>query len=190
MSLSKALTAELKRLAAERDALAALPATDEGARLLELAAAEGRPALRLELFDLDRFSVSLRRLTLAAGPLPPIDRALPDAAAQRNARLSALAGAVIARLSYLEEPLAVVESDAAEGQAQLRSSPPLREEGEISYWEVTVSAGEGAALSLARYRWSPEMPEREPLPYPAASPHLGRLAESLTAALASLLAAR
>lgn len=183
MSLSKALTAELKRLAADGAAAAALPATDEGARLVELPAAEGRPAARLELLDLDRFSVSLRRLTVAAGPLPPIDQALPDAAARRDARLAALAGAIIARLSYLEEPLAVVEADAAEGQAQLRSSPPLREEGEISYWEVLISAGAETALSLARYHWSPELPEREPQPYPVASPQLGRLADSLAAAL-------
>jgi hypothetical protein len=190
MAISKTLTSELKRLAADSAAVDALPTTDEGARLLDLPAAEGQPAARLELFDLDRFSVSLRRLTLAAGALPPIDRALPDAAARRNAQLSALADAVIARLSYLEEPLALVEADAGEGQAQLRSSPPLREDGTISYWEVAISAGADTALSLARYHWSPEMPERESLPYPAASPQLGRLADSLAAALASILAAR
>jgi len=186
MLLSKLLAAELRRLAGDAAAVAALPATGEGARTLELAAAPGRPALRLELFDLDRFSVSLRRISVAGGPAPAAEPS-PDA---RDARLDALAGAVIGRLSYLEEPLAVVEADAREGQAQLRSSPPLRDEGVVSYWEATVSVGQEAAISLARYHWAPEMVEREPLPYPVAAPQLGRLADSLAAALASIPPAR
>lgn len=176
MSLSKALAAELRRLAADAAAAAALPVTAEGARLIELPAAD-LPALRLELFDLDRFSVNMRRLTVATNTLPP-----PDAA-QRSDRLDALANMLINRLSYLEEPLTLVEVDAGDGLAQLRSNPPLREEGQISYWELVISLDPTPALSLARYHWSPELPEREPLPYPAASPQLGRITDTLAGAL-------
>lgn len=39
------------------------------------------------------------------------------------------------------------------------------------------------APTLARYQWAPGLPEREPLPYPAAFSQIGRLADSLAAAL-------
>ncbi|HNP70490.1 MAG TPA: hypothetical protein PKK15_05255, partial [Kouleothrix sp.] len=96
--------------------------------------------------------------------------------------LSAAAAAAARRLSFLEEPLAVWELDGGEGMAQLRSSPPQRDAGEVSYWEVTLWAAEPRA-QVARYRWAPGMAEREALAYPATFALLGRMADALADAL-------
>src|SRR6266508_930063 len=101
-----------------------------------------------------------------------------DAPADTRAYLSAAAAAVARGLSFLEEPLAVWELDGSEGMAELRSSPPLREGDEISYWEVTLTAAQPSARA-ARYRWAPGMAEREIVAYPATFALLGRMADVL-----------
>jgi hypothetical protein len=179
MSLANLITVELRRLGADPAALAAIPADEAGVRAIDLGGVGGSPSARVALFDADRFSVSLRMLTVAAGELPPLGNE-PGAA---DARLAALARGVIAQLAYLEEPLSVVERDAADAQAQIRSAPPLREDEQLSYWEVALTSGERPSASIARYRWEPGMPEREPQPYPAAFPLVARIADSLVAAL-------
>jgi hypothetical protein len=177
MSLAKQITFELRRLGADQAALAALLADEAGVRAIDLGGTDGVPSIRVAVFDADRFSVSLRMLTVAVGQLPPTGDE-PDAA---DVALAALARGVIAELAYLEEPLAVVERDAA--AVQIRSAPPLREDEQLSYWEVALTGGERPSASIARYRWEPGMPEREPQPYPAAFPLVARIAESLAAAL-------
>jgi hypothetical protein len=149
--------------------------------LRELAADASQPLqvsigpLRAELafFDRDRYSVTMRELTIGA-----------DAGAPEEARafLSAAAAAAARRLSFLEEPLAVWELDGAEGMAQLRSSPPQRDADEIAYWEVTLWAGQPRA-HVARYRWAPGMLEREAVAYPATFALLGRMADALAESL-------
>ena len=129
---------------------------------------------QLGFFDRDRFSVTLRELVIGA------DRPAPD---DPRAFLSAAAAEVARRLSFLEEPLAVWELDGREGLAQLRSSPPQREGAELSYWEVALTAGAHASARVARYRWTPGMPERELVAYPATFALVGRMADALAAAL-------
>jgi hypothetical protein len=177
MSLAKLIVTELRRLGADQAAVAALPADDAGVRTLDIGATEGAPAARVAFYDADRYSVSLRMLTVAGGQLPP----LGDEPGAADARLAAMARGVIAQLAYLEEPLAVVERAAAD--AQIRSNPPLREDEMLSYWEVALTSGERPSASIARYRWEPGMPEREPQPYPAAFPLVARIVGSLVAAL-------
>jgi hypothetical protein len=179
MTLAKLMTAELRRLGADPSALAAIPADEAGVRTFDIGGADGAPSARVALFDADRYSASLRMITVAAGQLPP----LGDEPGTADARLATLASGVIAQLAYLEEPLAVVERDAAEAQAQIRSHPPLREDEQLSYWEVALTVGERPSASIARYHWAPGMPEREPQPYPAAFPLVARIVDSLAAAL-------
>jgi hypothetical protein len=163
MALGKQLVETLRRLAAD------------GAQAAEVTATVADARARLDLVDHDRYSVALRGLEveLDAGA-PPVDA---------RAALSDCAARVIRALSYLEEPLAVWELDGGEAVAQLRSSPPQREAGEISYWEVTLRGGARRAASIARHRWAPGMPEREPVIYPATFALVGRIAASLQAAL-------
>ncbi|MBX0327083.1 hypothetical protein K2Z83_05220 [Oscillochloris sp. ZM17-4] len=179
MSLAKLITAELRRLGADAAALAAIPADEAGLRTVELGGADGTPSARVTFFDADRYSVSLRMLTVAGRELPPPG----DEPGAADARLAALASGVIAGLSYLEEPLAVVERDAADAQAQIRSHPPLREDELLSYWDVALTSGARPSASIARYCWEPGLPERQPLPYPATYALVARIADSLVAAL-------
>lgn len=168
MTLGKHVIEALRHLAANGAGLA-------GGQPL---AADAPGALaRLDLADYDRYSAAVRALRVELEP-----RAAPE---DPRAALSARAAAVIRQLSYLEEPLAVWELDGGERAAQLRSSPPQREGDELSYWEVTLNAGERPAAEIARYRWAPGMPEREVVVYPATFGLIGRIADSLADALAA-----
>jgi hypothetical protein len=54
------------------------------------------------------------------------------------------------RLTYLMEPIAPIEIDAAECVVQLRSNPPQRDDDGRSYYELIVRRG--GEIALARYR--------------------------------------
>jgi hypothetical protein len=165
MSIGKQLIEQLRQLANSEGATPA-----DGAPLI----VAGQPDhARLDFFDHDRYSVALRELVVGMNV---------DAPADTRTYLSAAAAAVARGLSFLEEPLAVWELDGSEGMAQLRSSPPLREGDEASYWEVTLTADQPTARA-ARYRWAPGMPEREIVAYPATFALLGRMADALAGAL-------
>jgi hypothetical protein len=168
MSIGKQITERLRRLADGDQAV--LVAGDEKRLVVS-----GEPVhASLAFFDHDRYSVTLRELTVGAGGVAPSDA---------RGYLSASAAEVARRLSFLEEPLAVWELDGGERVAQLRSSPPLREGEEVSYWEVTLWAGQESGARAIRYHWAPGMPEREVVAYPATFALVARMADSLAQAL-------
>lgn len=165
MGIGKLLTEQLRELSAAgvaRDATESVVVTDGDLRCALLVG------------DIDRYSVALHTLSIGAGAAAPSDA---------RAYLSARAAEVIRRLGFLEEPLAVWELDGREALAQLRSSPPQREDDEIIYWEVTLNAGELPGASMARYRWTPQMAERELVAYPATFNLVARIADALVVAL-------
>jgi hypothetical protein len=166
MSLGKQMIEQLRLLPA-----AATPPSDVPVQALVVNDEAGRATL--EFVDHDRYSVTMRALQVGASA----------PAGETRAYLSSHAAEIARSLSYLEEPLAVWELDGGERVAQLRSSPPLREGDEVSYWEVTLSAGAEPGARLQRYHWAPGMVEREELDYPATFALVGRLADSLAAAL-------
>jgi hypothetical protein len=168
MSIGKQITERLGRLA-------------DGDRTVFEAGAENTLVVldqplraKLEFSDHDRYSVTLRELTIGAGGAAALDA---------HSYLSAAAREVARRLSFLEEPLAVWELDAGEHRAQLRSSPPLREGDAVAYWEVTLWAGDEPGARAVRYHWSPGMVEREVLIYPATFALVARMADGLADAL-------
>jgi len=168
MSIGKQITEHLRRLAdGDRTVLEA------GAENV-LLVLDAPLRARLEFSDHDRYSLTLRELTLGVGGAAPNDA---------RAYLSATAAEVARRLSFLEEPLAVWELDGGERMAQLRSSPPQREGDAVTYWEVTLWAGDEPGARAARYHWSPGMAEREVLAYPATFALIARMADSMVAAL-------
>jgi hypothetical protein len=170
MSIGKQITEQLRRLSNGDQTVLEI---GQEQRLVVL----GTPVhASLAFFDHDRYSVTLRELTIGAGGVAPSDA---------RGYLSATAA---------EEPLAVWELDGGERVAQLRSSPPLREGEEVSYWEVTLwapSARSGgtsgpsgeAGAQVIRYRWAPGMAEREVVAYPATFALIARMADSLAEAL-------
>jgi hypothetical protein len=172
MSLGKQMTEWLRLLATQGPNLAELQSYGDEYKGLSVSDA-GQEA-RLEFFDHDRYSVTLRALQIGGGA---------PKTGEAQAYLSARAAEVARRLSYLEEPLAVWELDGSLERAELRSSPPQREGDEISYWEVTLWAGEQPGARIARYRWAPGMIERELIAYPATIALVARMADSLAEAL-------
>jgi hypothetical protein len=168
MSIGKQITEHLRRLAdGDRTVLEA------GAENV-LLVLDAPLRARLEFSDHDRYSLTLRELTLGVGGAAPNDA---------RAYLSATAAEVARRLSFLEEPLAVWELDGGERMAQLRSSPPQREGDAVTYWEVTLWAGDEPGARAVRCHWSPGMAEREVLAYPATFALIARMADSMVAAL-------
>lgn len=174
MTLGKQMVEALRRLAAEGPESVNVLAWSDDERRIGLEAAGA--SATLDLADHDRYSVALRTLTVRLGTGAPAEDV--------HTALSARAAEMAQRLSYLEEPLALWELERTAAEAQLRSSPPQREGEELWYWEVSLQVGDQPSASIARYRWAPGMPEREQVVYPASFATVGRIADSLAAALA------
>ena len=162
MNLGTMLHEQLKKLDAGNNAVAV---------------AAGSNHALLNIVDSDRYSVTMRDLTVGGMPRHSSVPTFLDVATS----------ALIHELQYLEEPLARIELDATEGQAILRSTQPQREGETLSYWEVTLDAGVAPSAKIARYSWSPGMIEREPVAYPATFRLLARITDSMETALASAL---
>ena len=173
MNLGKQMIEQLQRLVAEPTLATA---SSDGA-YATLTVGDGEEHARLEIFDHDRYSVTLRALEV--GSVGPFE-------GDARAYLSAHAAMIARRMSYLEEPLAVWELDDVERVVQLRSSPPQREGETLSYWEVVLRIEEQPSARIARYRWAPGMVERETVTYPATFALIGRMADSLAAGLRAI----
>jgi len=66
-----------------------------------------------------------------------------------TAQLSRIADRLAARLTYLLEPLRVVEIDGHAGAVQMRSHPPYQRDKQSRYYEVLIQRG--GSISLVRY---------------------------------------
>jgi hypothetical protein len=64
--------------------------------------------------------------------------------------LKAISESLIARLTYLLEPIGIVEVDRDRAAVQLRSSPPQKGEDSTSYYELMVRRG--GDVTLSRYQ--------------------------------------
>jgi hypothetical protein len=169
MSIGKRLMEPLRCLATGEGDPWELSQNEDGSGTISVS--ELQVSAKLEFFDYDRYSVTLRALEVGDGA--PVE-------GDAGAYLSHRAAEIARCLSYLEERLTVWELDGDERIALLRSSPPHREGDEVSYWEVTLSVGHAR---LMRYRWAPGMVEREAIAYPATFALVGRMADSLAEAL-------
>lgn len=76
--------------------------------------------------------------------------ATPELASATSASLERIAKNLSERLTYLMEPIRPIEIDADTCIAQLRSSPPQRDDDGRSYYELTVRRG--GEIALSRYR--------------------------------------
>jgi len=72
----------------------------------------------------------------------------PVLAAASLVRLHEVSQALAAKLTYLLEPIAVIETDQEEQSVQMRSSPPQREGRQSNYYELLAGRGR---LELRRY---------------------------------------
>ena len=91
-----------------------------------------------------------------------------------------MAKVLSARLTYLMEPIRPIEIDADACVAQLRSSPPQRDDDGRSYYELTVRRG--GEIALCRYRKEPGT-VRQQIPATVTREVLLRLADDFEAVL-------
>jgi hypothetical protein len=83
------------------------------------------------------------------------------------------------RVTYLLEPIAIIEIDAEGVTVQLRSSPPSQEAGVTSYYELTINQD---GLALRRYQAQSGQP-RQAVPAHFTHEALRRLARDVSAAI-------
>lgn len=84
------------------------------------------------------------------------------------------------RLSYLMEPISLIEADAELATVQMRSNPPQRDDDGTRYFELLVHRG--GDLSLVRYQKLPGQP-RQATPAHFTREVFSRLAGDLVAAV-------
>jgi hypothetical protein len=93
-----------------------------------------------DIVESNSLAVSFNQLRLTTSELASADAA----ELERIGRM--LAG----RLTYLMEPIAPIEIDAATYVVQLRSNPPQRDDDGRSYYELLVRRG--GEIALSRFR--------------------------------------
>lgn len=129
MTLKEKINQELTRLA-DVDLSAAHP------RLLRVEHDGKR--LECQIESLDRLGCAVEHLQVSS----------PALAAAPLVRLHEISQALAAKLTYLLEPIAVIETDQEEQSVQMRSSPPQREGRQSCYYELLAGRGR---LELRRY---------------------------------------
>src|SRR4051812_11391134 len=73
-----------------------------------------------------------------------------ELASAEAAQLERIGKTLASRLTYLMEPIAPIEIDAAAYVVQLRSNPPQRDDDGRSYYELLVRRG--GEIALTRFR--------------------------------------
>lgn len=94
--------------------------------------------------------------------------------------LKALSNKIQQRLTYLMEPISLLETDAESVSIQMRSSPPQVGDDGRSYYELLVRRG--GEVTLRRYHKAAGQP-RQIVPAHVTREVLGRLAEDFVAVI-------
>jgi hypothetical protein len=96
--------------------------------------------LSCDVVESNSLAVSFNQLRLTTSELASADAA----------KLERIGKSLVGRLTYLMEPIAPMEIDAAAYVMQLRSNPPQRDDDGRSYYELMVRRG--GEIGLSRYR--------------------------------------
>src|SRR5262249_47815689 len=140
-----------------------------GRGLLQVDCESGR--VEADLLAVDAIGCSFQTLGLSTNKLA--DSSLED--------LRSISQTLTEKLTYLLEPIGVVEADADRCSIQLRSNPPQKGEDETSYYELMVRRG--GDITLSRYSKKPGQ-LRQIVPAHVTREVLGRLADDFLEALA------
>ncbi|HEX8203903.1 MAG TPA: hypothetical protein VF590_25735 [Isosphaeraceae bacterium] len=130
------------------------------------------------------------RLRLALTASGPVGLAFDALEFQTSARtgdwpidaLRAWGDRLAARLTYLMEPVTVLEADPIGGEVALRSQAPTARQGHRSYFEIRL--GRRGTLQFGRVRFDEETRRRQPAPCQMTLEVLERLADDLAASVA------
>jgi len=183
MNISKQVAERLETLAAkgpkEVEAVI-LDSTGQEGYIVGVPLDQHNLGITLTLQGYDRYSVTLRQLEVGHHVDSSLTSETSEAAKEK---LQQWADQIIQRLSYLEEPLTLLELDAGARIAQLRSVSPHQDEETLTYWETMIQAEPHPRVKLTRYHWSPDGSAREVAVYPATFGILGRIAQDLAESL-------
>ena len=105
--------------------------------------------------------------------------AMKTPAPLRAADLKAWADRIAARVTYLMEPLVVLELDEKEFQVELRSKTPTPRDGRRSYYELVLSCDGSAVLERVAFKEADR--KRETVPFQLTREVLERLVNDLVA---------
>src|SRR5262245_11405403 len=109
----------------------------------------GNRHLTCDLVERNSLAVAFQALRVAT----------PELANTTSVNLERLAKALSDRLTYLMEPIRPIEIDKDACVAQLRSSPPQRDDDGRSYYELTVRRG--GEILLTRFRKEAGSPRQQ-----------------------------
>ena len=136
-----------------------------GAENTSIGVTDDRGAVSVDVERCERYAVGVRGVRVA--PAAPI------------ADVGGAAERIVEQVDVIE-PLRVVEFDAPEGQAILRSAEPETDEAGVTYWEATVKPDE---TTLHRFHKSHGDPDRQIVVEPLTHNEVGELANQLVDAL-------
>jgi hypothetical protein len=138
-----------------------------------LSVSEGQRVVRCEAAQCDPLAVTIEELTLET----------PELAGATISQLQAASRDLAARVSYLLEPIAPIETDATGCTVQMRSNPPQKDDNGWRYYELLLRRGGSA--SLCRYEKPPGQPR---VRVPAALTHevVGRLIDDFSLTVDSI----
>jgi hypothetical protein len=156
MPLKPQLDHELQRLAA----------TGGGGRL---ACAVGQGKLTADVLAIDAIGCSVEQVTFET----------PQLATASVPQLMKLSAALTQKLTYLLEPISLIETDVDAATVQLRSKPPQSDDDGTQYYELLVRRG--GSLTLVRFQKTSGQP-RQIIPAHFTRQVLYRLCEDLVAA--------
>jgi hypothetical protein len=177
VDISKRIVEHLEQFVTQEPKGVILDSTGQKGYVVGIPAEAEGPDILLTLADFDRYSVTVRNLKVSYNNLAKNGSKVKDYLRQRAKQITR-------RVTYLEEPLELLELDAGAGVAQLRSNAPSQDNETVIYWEALIQIEPHPTVSLARYRWTPDRREREVLVYPATFATLGRIAQDLADSLA------
>jgi hypothetical protein len=180
MNISKGVVERLEELANKQPEPVVIdPATSRKGYHVKVPVQEHNLTILLILEDYDRYSAALRYVEISQDSLAQGEEVADDYLHRR-------AKEAIERLTYLEEPVTLVELDGDAGLAQVRSQPPEHRDEAVIYWELEIWSRPHPRLKLTRYRWTPGQVGRELVVHPVAFARLGRMAEDLALSLANV----
>lgn len=160
MSLSKAIAVALDQ---RIDPNAPLP--------LSISAQEGFHRLTLEPKAIGPAGVEFRRLIFSTAEIDRPERSLDE--------LRAWGDRLAARVTYLMEPLTVLEADGVGVEVTLRSQSPTPRNDRRSFYEIRLDRS--GTLTLQRLGFDDQTRRRQVVPCQLSREVLERLADDLTA---------
>lgn len=141
-------------------------------KMLTVTLREGPIEVKAEVSSYDSLGVALHALTVSGD--------------NSDTALETLAQTISQRITYLWEPLALIERDLEREQAQLRSAPPLIEDKTIEFYEGQLFRQDGSLrIHLVRYRQRRGQMRRDRIPILLTHEVFRRLVDSLAGILRS-----